>query len=35
MLNGENAPHRPTLITVVVLLAIVLLAYHFATHRKG
>lgn len=35
MLDGPNAPHRPTLVGAVVLILILLVVYHLAFHRKG
>jgi hypothetical protein len=33
MFNGPNSPHRPTMAGALVLIVVVLVAYHLLMHR--
>jgi hypothetical protein len=35
MFSGQNAPHRPTMVMLIVFVLILFAAYHFTLGRKG
>lgn len=34
MFEGANAPHKPTLTYAIVVVVVVVIAYHFLAHRR-